>query len=284
MAEDNNSLSYCAALVRKHDRGRFVTALFADGALREGLLALYAYNHEIARTREVVTETMIGQMRLQFWRDAIRDIYETNTAPEHEVATALHEAVRKHNLQRELLEQMIYAREFDLEDVTPADMKGLEIYARETTAPLFRLGLACLGVTDEAVLAAADEAASAYALTGLLRAVPFHAGQGRCYLPADVMKARGVSQDRLFAGDVDDGLKQVVEKIAAVAEQHLNAAREMCPKPPKAAMAILLNATLAGQYLALLRKCGYNCFDPRMQTGPAFSELRLWWRARTGCI
>lgn len=284
MAGTGNSLSYCAALVRKHDRGRFVTALFAPDAAREGLFALYAYNHEIARTREVVTETMIGQMRLQFWRDAVRDMYEQDTAPEHEVAQALHIAVRKHNLSRILLERMIHAREFDLEDVAPSDLNGMCIYAEHTTAPLFQLGLECLDAPDETVREAAREAAIAYALAGLLRAVPFHAGQRRCYLPTDLMKANGVSQARLFAGNPDDGLGAVAEAVALRAGEHLEKARKSAGNTMKKARPVLLNATLAGQYLSLLEKCGYNCFDPRIQTGPAFSELRLWWRARGGRI
>src|SRR5437660_12894095 len=62
--EDASSL---AALVRQHDRDRYQTTLFAPAERHEALLALYAFNYEIARVRETVSEPMLGQIRLQWW-------------------------------------------------------------------------------------------------------------------------------------------------------------------------------------------------------------------------
>ena len=58
-------------MIRRHDRDRFQTALFAPAARREALFALYAFNYEIARVREVVTEPMLGRIRLEWWRENI---------------------------------------------------------------------------------------------------------------------------------------------------------------------------------------------------------------------
>src|SRR5271157_2668701 len=69
-------LSPVAALVQRHDRDRFQTVLFAPAARREALFALYAFNYEIARVRESVTEPMIGQIRLEWWRESIAAAFE----------------------------------------------------------------------------------------------------------------------------------------------------------------------------------------------------------------
>ena len=61
--------------MRHHDRDRFQTALFAPAERREALFALYAFNYEIARVREAVREPMLGQIRLQWWREAIAAAY-----------------------------------------------------------------------------------------------------------------------------------------------------------------------------------------------------------------
>ena len=71
MANSEAALSYCGQEVRKYDKDRFLTALFAPADRREALFALYAFNLEIAKTREVVTEPVLGQIRLQWWYDAI---------------------------------------------------------------------------------------------------------------------------------------------------------------------------------------------------------------------
>ncbi|MGB1876681.1 MAG: squalene/phytoene synthase family protein, partial [Rhodospirillaceae bacterium] len=50
----DKSLSYTADLVKRYDRDRFLTALFAPVGVRERLLTLYAFNVEIARIRRTV--------------------------------------------------------------------------------------------------------------------------------------------------------------------------------------------------------------------------------------
>src|SRR5208282_2178696 len=78
-------LSPVAALVRRHDRDRFQTALFAPAARREALFALYAFNCEIARVRERVTQPTLGQIRLQWWREAIETAYRDTMPRRHQV-------------------------------------------------------------------------------------------------------------------------------------------------------------------------------------------------------
>src|SRR3954465_7509110 len=82
-------LSAVAAIVRRHDRDRYQTALFAPADRREALFALYAFNHEVARVREAVTTPMLGQIRLQWWREIIDAAYAGTPARRHEVATPL---------------------------------------------------------------------------------------------------------------------------------------------------------------------------------------------------
>ena len=95
-----NQLSYPASLVRQHDHDRFLCSLFAPSEKREGLFALYAVNSEIARTREIVSEPMLGLIRLQWWREAIDSVY-SDTPREHEVVKALHTLVQHTALSRE---------------------------------------------------------------------------------------------------------------------------------------------------------------------------------------
>src|SRR5690349_9907669 len=97
MANSEAALSYCGQEVRKFDNDRFLTGLFAPADRREALFALYAFNHEIAKTREVVSEPVLGQMRLQWWFDSIEGIY-AGTVPAHAVLQPLAEAITGHNL------------------------------------------------------------------------------------------------------------------------------------------------------------------------------------------
>src|ERR1700752_4314564 len=78
-----------AALVRRHDRDRFQTVLFAPAARREALFALYAFNYEIARVRERVTEPTLGRIRLEWWRETIAAAFEGGPVRDHFVAQPL---------------------------------------------------------------------------------------------------------------------------------------------------------------------------------------------------
>src|SRR6516164_4077804 len=117
---DPRRLSAVAALVRRHDRDRFQTALFAPAGRREALFALYAFNYEIARVRETVREPMLGRIRLQWWREVIEAAYDGKPTRKHVVAEPLTAAIREHGLTHGEFDRLIDARELDLEDTPPA--------------------------------------------------------------------------------------------------------------------------------------------------------------------
>src|SRR5215470_15203348 len=113
-SSDLESLSPIAALVRRHDRDRFQTVLFAPAACREALFALYAFNYEIARVRERVTEPTLGRIRLEWWRETIATAYEGGPVRRHDVVEALTDTIREHGPTREHFDRLIDAREKDL--------------------------------------------------------------------------------------------------------------------------------------------------------------------------
>lgn len=276
----NDTLSAVGALVRRHDRDRFLTALFAPAERREALFALYAFNFEVAKTREVVTEPMLGRIRLQWWREVIEEIYSGGRVRTHEVAQPLAEAVRGHALTREHLERMIGARERDLEEDPPATLAELEAYAQDSSSRLLWLALEALGVRDAAAGEAAREIGIAWALTGLIRAIPHHARARRLYIPGDVAAEAGLTPEQVFALRPSAPLAGAAERLAAAALVHLGAGRRT--GAPRAAVPALLPARLAGQYLKRLMRARYDVFSPALMVPDALKTLRLSAAAVTG--
>src|ERR1700733_8722419 len=117
-----------------------MTAIFAPAAAREHLFALYAFNIELAKVREIVSEPLIGQMRLQWWRDTLDRLYAGETI-KHEVARPLGEAIAAAAVPRAAFDPLIDAREFDLDMVPPADLTALLAYAEGTAAPVLSIAL-----------------------------------------------------------------------------------------------------------------------------------------------
>jgi NADH dehydrogenase [ubiquinone] 1 alpha subcomplex assembly factor 6 len=269
-------LSPLAGLVRRHDHDRFLTTLFAPAARRDALLALYAFNYEIAKTREVVSEPVLGQIRLQWWRETVDTIYTGGPVHAHEVAAPLAAAINRHELDRAHFDALITARDLDLGDDPPESLAALEAYAESSSARLVWLALEVLGERGAAAMAAGRSVGLAYALVGLLRVLPFHARAKRLYLPRDLCAAAGLRIDEdVFALHSSPALARVVAQVAAAAAGHLAAARARQGAVPRAALPALLPAVVAGADLARLKRVGYDPFNRQLARGDPWRGWRL---------
>lgn len=275
-----DSQKYCAREVRSHDTDRYLAAMFAPDDRRAALLGLYAFNLEIASVRESVSEPILGRMRLQWWREALPAICDRDP-PAHQVAEAFADAVVAHGLPRAEIERLIEGRETDLEDAPPGDVMALERYVEATSSTLMALALRILGASGDAAQEAARHGGLAWGLTGLLRALPLHARRRRCHLPCDLMAQAGLRAEDVFAAVDGKALAGVVERIAVLARDHLDAARRTAVS--RSAQAALLPLTLADAYLSRLARSSYDVFDPRLRMGRPSRQLRLAhaaWRGR----
>jgi len=123
---DGMSAPALARGLRRHDRDRYQLALFAPAERRDALFALYAFNYEVARVREAVTQPMLGQIRLQWWREVVDAAYAGTSARRHEVVQPLVAAIAECGLSRTHFDRIIDTRERDLADASPADLAVLE--------------------------------------------------------------------------------------------------------------------------------------------------------------
>lgn len=267
-------LSYCAQQVQTYDPDRFLCAQFAPPPEREAFLALLAFNLELARIRELVREPLLGHMRLRWWSDTL-DAIGMAQAPQNPVAAALADAMRAFPFDRGLLDRMISGRATDLDDAPPASLARLLEYVEATSSSLSLAALQVLGVDDAAARDSGRDLGIAWALVGLVRAVPFHARHRRLYLPSDLCRDADVDAARLFDRGRTDGVAEVVRQLAATAEDHLHQARLRRALIPRRALPVLLPATLADLYLRRLAQAGYDPFHPALQRREAWRLPRL---------
>lgn len=119
-------------LIRRVDPDRWLSSRFVgDPALRADLIAIYAYDHELARAPRVASNSLLGEIRLTWWREMLDEAYEGRHVRHHPTAQALAEVIRRHGLPREPLEAMIDARYREL-DATPMQAKEALAWARDT--------------------------------------------------------------------------------------------------------------------------------------------------------
>lgn len=277
--------SLCLAELRAGDRDRYLAALAAPSSQRDALAILGAFNLELARVADTVSEEMLGFIRLQWWREALDEIESGRPVRRHLVATPLAELQHAQQLPIAWLRQMVEARESDF-TANPAapeaagpgtDLAAVENYLDATAGNLIRLSLVAGGVdpADQVVTQGARFAGIGYGLAGLIRACLYHAGAKRLMLPQAVLRRHGVDLGQLFdlRRELQRGgqLTAAITELARHAEAQLAALRAL--RPSRQALPALLPAVLARTQLRRLRRHGYDLFNhAAVDAGP----LDIW--------
>jgi phytoene synthase len=251
--------AFCEALVREADKDRFLATLFVPAAARPHVFALYAFNVEIARVRELAREPLAGEVRLQWWRDALAGKAEGGIAG-NPVAAALADSIERFDLKRDTLIALIDARQFDLYDEPMATLGKLETYARATSSSLFGLVAKLLAGNAASAAEAAEPAGIAYAITGLMRAFPLHAARGQLYLPIDLLARHGASRDDILSGRATPELFHALTELRDHARRHLMQLRACLASVSRDAHLAFLPAALVEAYLAPMQRPGYDPF------------------------
>jgi phytoene synthase len=242
-----------AQTVRRVDPDRYFSALFAPEPARVHLMTLYAFNHEVARVAETVRQPLMGEIRLEWWRETL-DGARKGTPRNHAVARALAELFGAHPLPAELFDAILDARAFDSSAEMFADWSAAERYCDATSGNLMRLAARILGGEQDAM---AREAGTAYALAGFVRALPFHAARHKVYLPQDLLGAVGLLPDQIMAGTFDVKVKAAVAQAVLKAREHYLAAKNLVGS--RELLPAFLPAALVPLYL---RRAGRRSFNP----------------------
>jgi 15-cis-phytoene synthase len=271
---------HCESLVRDEDRDRYLASLFAPADRRPHLHALYAFDRELALIPHRVREALAGEMRLQWWRDALAG-EARGDAEAHPVAAALLDTIAHCKLPLEPFNALIDARAHDLYDEPFATLDAREAHARATTATIFELAARILdpaaSVGDVAV-----PGGIASALVGLLQSFPHDAARGRIFLPRAVLDRHGVRQEQVGAGRTSPELVAAFREIAGKARARLDeAAGAWDAVSPKARPAFLTLAVVK----PLLARLARNR-DPFRPVGlaPWRRQWLLWRAARRGAF
>lgn len=267
-----SAISYCADQVQKHDPDRFMTVMLAPPNLRGDLVSLYAFNLEVAKTRETVSEGLLGDIRLQWWRDAIDECYGPGQPRRHAVVEALAETIQRHDLPRDPFDRLLTARAADLDDEPPATLNAFNAYLDGTAVTLAELALRVLQVDDEARQVAGRKAALAFATIGQVRALPSMLQQRRHHLPASLIRAHGVDTGALAEMQHHAALGALIEELCDQASHHILAARTV---RPTTAYPVIAQARIADCYRRRLIRTGYNPFLQSVEKKPVLLPLLL---------
>jgi phytoene synthase len=271
-----SGLSPCAALVREADRDRYLATLFAPAAHREALLALYAFNVEIARVRDLAREPMPGEIRLQWWREALSGERD-GEATAHPVAAGLRVNLDRHGISGERLVALIDAHGFDLYDDPMATLAELEVYAEKSQGTLLAAAVEILGGAARIGVALIRHASIAMTFADILSRFGRDAARRQLYVPLDVLERHGANREDIFAGVGGKPLRAALAEMRHHAREHLAAAQAAFDPTEGVALPALLPLALVGPALRRMERRGHDPFHATPI--PPWRRQWLMWRA-----
>jgi len=283
MSRAASPASYCADAVKAADSDRYLASLFAPPARRAHLLALYAFNVEVAKVAETVSQPIMGEMRLEWWRETVEAIH-AGTPRSHPVAEALAEAVAEADLPLQPFLTLLDARRADVDLEPFGTDAALEAYCAATASGLMTLAAmsAAPSADREALAAAAEPAGKAWALTGLLRALPFQASRGRVSLSRETLERHGGSAAEIRLGRSTPALRNAMQEMAERARLHLAEARRLLAANREAPPAVFLPIALCPAYLDRIERPGFDPFRDSTEIALLRRQLTLLWRGLLG--
>lgn len=274
-----DAYAHCMEVVRAGDSDRYIADLHAPPDARRHLLALHAFDVEVARIADIVSEPLPGEIRLQWWRDALRD----KSGGGNPVADALIETMSRFALPRAAFDRLLEARTFDLYNDPIPTLADLEAYAGNTVSATMQLAAIILaGGLDPGAADAAGHGGVAISLTGILRAVPYQAARRKWFLPADMAKAAGVELDDVFTGRTTPALTSLLAGMNSIIRQHLAAARASIRGLAPDLIPAFLPLALVEPYLRSMERPGFDPLRMSVQIAPLRRQWLLWRAGKRG--
>jgi phytoene synthase len=267
---------FCAELVRAHDFTRYASTLFVPAAQRRALLALYAFNVEISRVHEQVSQPLPGEVRLQWWTDMLAGAGHGGVEG-NPVAAELLLAIRSCRLPVERLSRLIDEHQFDLYNDPMPTMAALEGYINDTSSVLFSLSALIAGQSSEAIEHLARHAGLAQGMAQVMTALPLDASRRQLFVPQQVLESHGSGIEEVFAGKETAKLRAALGQLLGEARGHLKTALALLAAVPPEVRPVFLPLAPVARDLQRMSRADNDPFMPRVTS--RFRTLWTLWRA-----
>lgn len=261
--------------LREADRERYLSVLFAPEDRRAALATLFLFNAETARLRDLVSEPLPGEIRLQWWRDVIAGA-RAEEARQNPLAAALLDVIAAQDLPASAFDNLLEARIFDLYDDPMPTRTDLEGYLGETASMLIQMACQIVnGGQTPPTADAAGHAGVAYGIATLIRQMPQHRARGQVFLPADLLAAAGTDAGHWLAEDDDAAFATAITAFVALGREHLAKARAALADVSKGLRAPFAVLGVADAVFAKAAKAGGAARAEPVRLSPVTVQWRM---------
>jgi 15-cis-phytoene synthase len=276
-SDDKGAAAFCADLVRSHDFPRYAATIFVASDLRRALLALYAFNVEITRVRDQVTQALPGEIRLQWWTDMLAG-HAHGSAEANPVAAELMKLIPVAELPVETLSRLIDEHQFDLYNDPMPTMAALEGYLNDTASALFALAARIAGGRPSPEIDhLARHAGLAQGFVRVIATLAHDASRRQLFLPQQVLAQHGSDLEEVFAGKLTPRLRAAADQLLAEARRHLDTAYDLLADAPREVRRVFLPLAVVRRDVKRLCRADHDPFASQLPS--RLSTLWTLWRA-----
>ncbi len=264
---------------REHAYDDYLVALLSPLAQRADLITLAAYFGDVSRIPLAVTDPNLGEIRLQWWREAI----EQGSGSGHPIADALIDAAARNSWPAVTLLQPLDAHAAELyADPMPSEA-AFNSYLSGIGVARLTLQAQCMAVPDtEVSRATLHNAGQTLARVKLLRRLPLLMAKGRLPLPSSRFSDSWLSElDDTARNSV---IRTAVNTLLTDAERRLPETTLQLNRAPAALRQSALSLALARPYLRALRRPGYDPLRQIADISPITRVTALWLARMRGRI
>ena len=271
-----NPEQYCQDKAARSGSSFYYSFLFLPPERRAAITALYAFCREVDDVVDETEDVQIAATKLAWWRNELDRLYAGE--PQHPVTKALLPAIRRYNLPREYLEEVIDGMEMDLTQTRYLDFKGLSLYCYRVAGVVGLMAAEIFGQTCRETSDYARDLGTAFQLTNIIRDVGEDARRGRIYLPIEDLQQFGVTAADILNGRYSDNFTALMNFQIDRAEQYYTKALAALPAADrKTQRAGLIMAAIYRTLLNEIRREKGRVLHQRISLTP-IRKLWIAWR------
>jgi squalene synthase HpnC len=204
---------WCRNLATTHYENFHVATWFLPKRVRPHFESVYAYCRVSDDLGDEVADRATALRLLDAWGAMLDECYDTPERSHHPVFVALHETIAAHDLPRGLFHDLLSAFKLDQTTTRFDSITELEEYSRDSANPVGRLVLLVSGYREESIAVLSDRICTALQLANFWQDVVEDWGRGRRYLPGDLMRRFGVTDEDIAARRFTPEFRALMEHL-----------------------------------------------------------------------
>jgi squalene synthase HpnC len=210
-----DALAYTRWLAANHYENFHVVSVLLPRHLHQDFYNVYAFCRWADDLSDEIGDRAESLRLLGWWRGELEAMYEGRT--QHPVFVALEGTAKKYELEPALFRALIRAFEQDQVVSRYETWEKLFCYCRNSANPVGRLVLRLCGYRDPERDRMSDATCTALQLANFWQDVPVDLEKGRIYLPLEVMRKHGCTEEDLMARRFTPGFREAMREAVGVA-------------------------------------------------------------------